>query len=389
MRSRADLLLYKRHSASCRVHQAPMLPEIKRFYFACDCPIWITGHTPQGAEVPRQSTGLSNLQEAIAWKKALIAQGNATATPNAIHGPTIGESVEKYLASHGQAVGTKTLGQHRLLLARLDAHCTKHGVRYTSGLTVDLLETFLVEGFPGLKDTSKASGIAKLRCFLRTAYRRGWIPEHLVDRLTTFRGAGHEQKEPFSEEEVTLILAEASKLKGGTHGYAKQPHTLQLLLRLMLETGLRIGDAVRYDPEVCERSEHLWVHTFVPQKSRRPVPIEAYLQEPLKLAIDKCTWLSADLPFSWGMFANESYLANEVYYRMRTIGERCGVPDCRPHRLRDTFAVRALLRGIPLEDLSRLLGHSSVKVTEMHYAKWTRARKARLERLMHESLTDS
>ena len=71
---------------------------------------------------------------------------------------------------------------------------------------------------------------------------------------------------------------------------------------------------------------------------------------------------------------------------MQTIGDRARVPDCRPHRLRDTFAVRALIRGMQLEDISRLLGHASVKVTETYYAKWIGTRKRRLERLVAEAL---
>ena len=82
-------------------------------------------------------------------------------------------------------------------------------------------------------------------------------------------------------------------------------------------------------------------------------------------------------------------MANETYERMKTIGSRCGVLDCRPHRLRDTFAVRKLVAGIPLEDVSRLLGHSSVKVTEAYYARWTASRKVRLERMLAETLVDA
>src|SRR5450432_3015099 len=66
-----------------------------------------------------------------------------------------------------------------------------------------------------------------------------------------------------------------------------------------------------------------------------------------------------------------------------------GFSDCRPHRLRDTFAVRRLLAGFQLEDVSRLLGHSSVKVTEAYYAKWVPSRKLRLERLLAESLVNT
>ena len=36
--------------------------------------------------------------------------------------------------------------------------------------------------------------------------------------------------------------------------------------------------------------------------------------------------------------------------------------------MRDTFAVEYLLAGMPLEEVSRLLGHSSVTITQKHYA---------------------
>jgi integrase/recombinase XerD len=38
-----------------------------------------------------------------------------------------------------------------------------------------------------------------------------------------------------------------------------------------------------------------------------------------------------------------------------------------------------LLDGMPIERVSVLLGHSSVKVTERHYAPWVEARQAQLE----------
>ena len=125
------------------------------------------------------------------------------------------------------------------------------------------------------------------------------------------------------------------------------------------------------------------------KKTDQPKPLEAYLTDRLKTAIDECDWLSSKRPFQYGAFKNESYLANEVYYRMQSIGERSGVEDCRPHRLRDTFAVRKLLSGFQLDDVSRLLGHSSVKVTETYYAKWVASRKRRLERLVAESLVNA
>jgi hypothetical protein len=46
---------------------------------------------------------------------------------------------------------------------------------------------------------------------------------------------------------------------------------------------------------------------------------------------------------------------------------------------RDTFAVEMLLAEVPLDQVSMLLGHSSVKVTERHYAPFVRARQLQLQ----------
>jgi hypothetical protein len=48
-------------------------------------------------------------------------------------------------------------------------------------------------------------------------------------------------------------------------------------------------------------------------------------------------------------------------------------------RRRDTFAVELLLAGVPIERVSVLLGHQSVRITEKHYAPWVRSRQEQLE----------
>ncbi|MGA7412521.1 MAG: tyrosine-type recombinase/integrase [Bryobacteraceae bacterium] len=357
----------------------------------CGCQIWIFGRTPTGEIFPRQATGCTGLKEAEALRESLIAQYAKEAKRDTVYGPTIGECAQKYLASRRHELGEKTIGQHQLLLDRLERFCAAQGVVYMRDLSVDILETFKTEGLPeDMADTSKSTSVAKLRCFLRTAYRRDWIKESLVDKVTAHR-AVYEQKEPYSDKELKLILAEAEKLNGGTHGYAGHPKTFRLLLELILETGMRVGDAIRFNPRLLTKGEHLWVYTYQMQKQKRtekPRHVEAYITDRLKTVIDTCDWLAPERPFLYGAFANESYLANEVYSRMQTIGERCGVKDCRPHRLRDTFAVNKLLSGLQLDDVSRLLGHSSVKVTEAYYAKWVSSRKLRLERLVAESLVN-
>jgi hypothetical protein len=55
------------------------------------------------------------------------------------------------------------------------------------------------------------------------------------------------------------------------------------------------------------------------------------------------------------------------------------IAEGHAHRFRDTFAVELLLAGVPLERVSVLLGHSSIKVTEKPYSPWIRERQEQAE----------
>ena len=379
------LTIYRYHSTDCKVHSFKLRPDAKRFFRDCDCKIWITG-TTDTERYPRQSTGLRDWKAAEAYLLSLTVKSKDTT----VHGETLADCIKKFIDAHEENVGAKALGQYKLTLDRLQAHCHSKNKFFIHELTVDLLEDFKTYGLPKLKSTSKATAVSKLKFFLREAYRRGWTKEALAEKVKSTK-AIYEEKQPYTEEEVSLILAEADKLNGGTTGYATQPKTFRLLLDLMLETGMRVGDAIRYQPARCKKSKELWMYSFFPQKVKRnhkPKQLEVFLTQELKKAIDGCTWLSGSYPFAYREFEENTAMEAAVYERMQAIGERSGVSDCRPHRLRDTFAVRMLLKGVALEDVSHLLGHGSIAVTEKYYAAWVPSRKLRLEGLLSKALVN-
>src|SRR5581483_6701165 len=49
------------------------------------------------------------------------------------------------------------------------------------------------------------------------------------------------------------------------------------------------------------------------------------------------------------------------------------------HRFRDTFSVNLLQKGVSLETVSVLLGHSNTKITAKHYNPWVQSRQVALE----------
>ncbi len=64
---------------------------------------------------------------------------------------------------------------------------------------------------------------------------------------------------------------------------------------------------------------------------------------------------------------------------LKGVFKEARIPDGHAHRFRDTFAVSLLQAAVPMERVSVLLGHSSIKVTEKHYSPWVRARREQLE----------
>jgi integrase len=390
-RAKSSLELYKRHAADCTVHKLkrPLEPKALKFYFECDCYIWIVGRTPNGDIVPRQSTGETDLKKAEAKRATYLRAAKSDPTL----GDTVAECVSKHLATKQRSMKKRTHQQNTYVLNRLVAYCLEHGKVYMQQLDTNFIEEFIVAGFPGIAVTTLSTYVNKLRSFLAAAQVREWMHKPMLLKQLERVPAVYEEKEPYTDHELDLIWKAAGELRGGIRGYAKYPETFVLLLDFMKETGLRCGDAVNFDPSVLRLgvTGELWVYTFEPEKqkiARMKKTVDAYLSHQLKAAIDTCAWMSPTRPFKYVPLrppADPSYWASEVYYRMQAIGKRCGVFDCRPHRLRDTYAVRKLTEGLGISDVSRLLGHSSVDVTERHYNKWVRDRAERLERLVADS----
>ena len=51
---------------------------------------------------------------------------------------------------------------------------------------------------------------------------------------------------------------------------------------------------------------------------------------------------------------------------VRKLGKRAGVEKVHPHRFRRTGATLALRRGMPIENVSKILGHESIETTQIY-----------------------
>ena len=56
-----------------------------------------------------------------------------------------------------------------------------------------------------------------------------------------------------------------------------------------------------------------------------------------------------------------------IEVRLRTLGRRLGINKVHPHKFRRTLATMAIDKGMPVEQLQKLLGHQRIDTT-LQYA---------------------
>jgi integrase/recombinase XerD len=184
---------------------------------------------------------------------------------------------------------------------------------------------------------------------------------------------------PFTPEEMFALLETIPRLYTDRRGLnGNSPEVLRsrvtALLLLLRYSGLRIGDAVSLERTRLSDDGRIFLYMA---KTGNPVRV-LVPRHVAKMLQELCN--TNPRYFFW---TGNGLLKSAVADWQRTFRRlfKLAAPDkrCYPHMFRDTFAVEMLLAGVPLDQVAMLLGHSSVKITEKHYAPWIRARQAQLE----------
>jgi integrase/recombinase XerD len=179
---------------------------------------------------------------------------------------------------------------------------------------------------------------------------------------------------PFEKNEMVRILYACDHLYTDSYGRVGQPNAkrIKALVLLLRYSGLRIGDAATLpvsrivNGKVFLRTAKTGTHVTCPLP---PLAVEA---------LSACPRTNP-LYFFWTGQCSRGTVARHWHSKLAKLFSVAGIPNGHPHRFRDTFAVEQLLSGTPIEQVSALLGHSSIKVTERHYAPWVKARQEQME----------
>lgn len=172
---------------------------------------------------------------------------------------------------------------------------------------------------------------------------------------------------------MTALLAACEKFTDW-HGQPDQENArrLRAFILFLRYSALRIGDAASCAVDRLQ-GNRLFLYM---QKTGVPVyvPLPPFVID----ALEACPRKSEHYWF-WTGVGSKDTMAGNWRRTFRRLCEIAEVKGGHPHRFRDTLAVELLLQDVPMERVSILLGHSSIKVTEKHYAPWVHARQAQLE----------
>ena len=137
------------------------------------------------------------------------------------------------------------------------------------------------------------------------------------------------------------------------------------LVDLLASTGMRVGELVQINREDINFHERECVvlgkgssERVVYCDARAKIHLLNYLES--RSDDNPALFVSLTLP-------RERLQIGGVETRLREIGKRADMQKVHPHKFRRTLATRAIDKGMPIEQVQRLLGHVKIDTT-MHYA---------------------
>jgi integrase/recombinase XerD len=334
------LTVYRRHSKGCGEG---------RYSKKCNCPLWVDG-TVEGR----------NLRRALKARSWARAQEIAREIE---HSGKFGISVEDAIKGFvndckARGIVESSVKKYTRLFAKLQTFADKANKYFLSDLDVDALRQFR-ESWT-VKNSTAAKELERLRTFYKFALESEWVTKNHVLKIKPPKSSTSPTL-PYSHEELKRVLKATEKYPNQRN--AVRLRALTLLLRY---SGLRITDAVCLEKSRIKDGV-LTLRTAKTGTTIR-VPLPPAVTEALS-AID-----SGNEYFFWSGLGTKKAAVGDYQRAYKKLYKLAKVDGGHAHRWRDTFAVELLLSGVPIERVSVLLGHSSVKVTERHYSPWNKAR---------------
>lgn len=197
-----------------------------------------------------------------------------------------------------------------------------------------------------------SNNLRYLRTFFEFLTVEGIIPTNPVRRIGTIKVA-KKQKKAFTDVEVLKLRQGCKTVKE------------KLIVDMLLSTGCRVSELVSIKFEDIEGRK---INVLGKGNKERTVYLNAQARLTLDEYIQSTNTIMNPYIFPSTRYINsKEHIGNSAIEGFcRRLGERVGVRNVHPHRFRRTCATMALKRGMPVEQVSKMLGHEELTTTQIY-----------------------
>lgn len=369
--------VYARHSRKCAQSKVRHAGQYRR----CKCPLWLRWGKCHKRSARTRSWEIAT-KAARKFEEKLELEALGIESPKPPDHVTIDIALELYMLDRLQR-GIKDSSKAQRLLGRLRDYAYSRNVILLKDVSARMLTEWRATWTFNKDSSGPAVAWSVVRTFFRWAHSIDLIPSDVSAKLTSLPIV-RKQVQPLTRDEMEGLLAATSQC-GFTPEIVERVRVFILLQRW---SGLACIDAATLPRALLRADDNLsMVH-------RTKTDAEVFI--PLPPAVAQMLRAHAnDHPdyFFWNPARmKKTSLICQFGDWLRLVFDSAGVQHGQQqmlsHRFRHTFAVELMLAGVRVEQVSKLLGHKTVRTTERYYSAWVKERQRKLEADVKQAWTE-
>jgi site-specific recombinase XerD len=268
----------------------------------------------------------------------------------------------------------QTIRKYKLLQRQMMEYGEHHALNMLAQFDLDVLTEFRATWKDGPRTAGKK--LERLRAFFGFAHDRQCVESNPAAKMKSPKTNPCPTMPLKPRQWLDLLTACDTFLAKAPIEGKLNALRVKTLLVLMRYSGLRVSDAVTLTTDRLD-GNRLFLYT-----QKTGVAVYTVLPDSV-LRVLEATPRISDTRYFWSGRGKRQTAIGDWKDKIKKVFDLAGIAkglgNAVSHRLRDTFAVELLQAGVPLERVSILLGHRSVRVTERHYNPWVRSRQEQLE----------
>ena len=290
---------------------------------------------------------LRKVLERALWNVEITESSNEVEEPETSNAELLTAFIN---AKRIEGCSEKTLKYYQSTIIKMLSVSDKH----ITHITTDDLREYLSD-YQNTNDCSK-SNIDNIRRILSSFFSwledEDYILKSPVRRIHKIKSA-KTVKETYTDEALECMRDNCDNLRD------------LAVIDMLASTGMRVGELVGLNRADVDFENRECI-VFGKGSKERPVYFDARTKIHLKNYLESrnddnpALFVSLLKPY-------DRLKISGVEIRLRELGRKLGITKVHPHKFRRTLATRAIDKGMPIEQVQKLLGHSKIDTT-MQYA---------------------